>query len=77
MMKALQTGFSLLLPVLVVGGLWLVAEEGQQKARFERVMRYVPSPSIVLRPPQEPLPAGDTLVDLSAKALDSLLPATL
>lgn len=72
-MRTLRKGFFLLLPVLVVGGLWMVAEDGAQNARLEERLRFVPGHHVLHRPEQLP----GTLVDASAELLKSFIPATI
>ena len=75
-MKAIGRCIFVLLPFMVVGALWLMAEDRQQNARVERALQYVP-PMRVAERPDDTLRLLDTTVDAGAELLRTLLPATI
>jgi hypothetical protein len=70
-MKTLSKGLKWLLPILVVGGLWMLADDRQEADRFEQSIRYVPGMRMNSDLAREPV-AG-----MCSSLLRALLPACL
>lgn len=75
MIRSLRKSFFLLLPLWVIGGLWMVAEDREQAARHEERLRFLPGFPVKLERPEAQLDRPNTLVDASAELLKSLIPA--
>ena len=70
-MKKLKRCLLLILPVLIIGSLWVVAIDSQESERFHQTMRYVPAVHLT----QDTLTTQEPVVGIGAALLRSLLPA--